>query len=135
MRQTHWQEKLSASFVNVLLVLLISIPVFLKFHGDYHWKIITALIFFGYETLCFMTPGKRDLGMFTIRTSWKNVPGFGRYIGYNLLYTLSFATVLWHIWFIPDLFLLNMCLIQIPFIFICNNTFHGQVTGMATVTI
>ena len=51
---------------------------------------------------------------------------------YSFLYTLSFVTLFFHIFFYLDIFLINMLFIQIPCILLTKTTFHGYLSGGIT---
>ena len=132
MAPTKLFEKLAASIANVLVAIVISFPFFVQWGIDNDWKLVTIAIFFFYEMVFIFTPGKRDLGMRIIKSYWQNEPSFARYLLYNLLYYLSFATLFFHIWFPLDLLLLNLLLLQLPIILIKQNTVHGYLSGLIT---
>lgn len=49
------------------------------------------------------------------------------------LYTLSFSTLLYDVWFTFDLLIINLVFFQLPFFLITGNTFHGYIGGMKTI--
>ena len=53
---------------------------------------------------------------------------------FSAVYTISFATLFFKLFFPFDLFLLNMFLVQLPLVHLTGKTLHGFLSGMVTVT-
>ncbi len=87
---------------------------------------------FLYETFCYGIPGRRDFGMLLMNTRWKDRPSFLRYTLYNILYTLSFASLFIYFYIPFDLFVLNMFAFQLPAVCLTGTTLHGYLAGMET---
>ncbi len=71
--------------------------------------------------------------MMAVRSFWKDAGNNSQYLIFSVLYSLSFATLFFHIFFQFDLLLLNLLLLQLPMILSKRNTLHGYLSGMRTV--
>jgi len=67
--------------------------------------------------------------MIILNTYWKKDYSFFNYLIFVILYTLSFSTLLFYIYFPLDLFLMNMALLQLPTVILKKTTFHGLLSG------
>jgi len=134
MKQTNVFQKLLPSVINVIAVFIISIPFLVLTDDAMVKKAIVIGIFFLYCFFFQLFNKNEDLGMLVVGTKWKkNYPSKNQTV-YNILYTLSFATLFFHKFFVFDLFLANMVLLQLPFVLITGTTFHGYLAGkMVTV--
>jgi hypothetical protein len=131
-RKTTFFEKLSASIINSLLALLITLPVALIFGFGSAWKIATVATFFLTTTFFMIFNKNRDLGMIFNRTYWEMEYSLKQKVVYNLLYTLSFSTLFVKIFFPFDLFLINILFLQLPIIYLTGTTLHGYLSGRIT---
>ena len=68
-----------------------------------------------------------------INAEWEDEYSLKRKLLYSFLYTLSFSTFLIWIWFPFDLLILNLLLLQLPFVLITGRTVHGYFAGMVGV--
>jgi len=126
-RVTYWYEKLLASVINVTFVVIIFIPLF--FLTKFDWKFLLISIFFIYNLFFLIFNKNRALGMIILKTYWKkNYPFINCFI-FIILYTLSFSTLLFYIYFPLDLFWANMLFLQLPTIILKKTTFHGWLSG------
>lgn len=134
MRPTIIFQKILPSVINVAIVLLLSTPFLLLFNKSIIIKLVIIAIFFLYNLIFLIFHHNRDLGMIIVGTDWKeNYPVINQLI-YIILYTLSFSTLLFWLYFPFDLFLANMILLQLPTIILTGTTFHGYLSGrMVTV--
>lgn len=134
MKQTNIFQKIMPSVINVLAVFIISLPFLMLTDNAIVKKFIIIGIFFLYCLLFQISNKNVDLGMFLVGTKWKkNYPVKNQFI-YNILYTISFATLFFHVYFVFDIFLVNMVLLQLPFVLITGTTWHGYLAGkMETV--
>lgn len=98
-------------------------------------KLIIIGMFFIYTFIFLIFNRNRDLGMVIGKTYWKENYSFWRQFVYNILYTASFATLLFSIIFPFDLFLANMLLFQLPTVLMTGTTFHGFLAGKMTTII
>ncbi len=125
-------EKFFASVINVVFILLITFPFLFIYGFSLKWKFINIFAFLLYELILVFTKQKRDLGMMVIRSYWKKPFTNTRYIIFNIFYTLSFSTLFFYFAFPGDLLLINLLLIQLPFVIITKYTLHGYLSGMVT---
>ena len=135
MRKTNILEKVFPSIINVVAVFLIS-QLFLPFTADLvgeKWTFI--VVFFIYSIVFLFLDEGRDLGMIIFDTEWEKEYSTRNKIIYAILYTASFSTLLFSVWFPLDLFILNMIFLQLPAVVRTGTTLHGLIAGkMVTVT-
>jgi hypothetical protein len=122
-----WQitHKATASSVNVAVVFMLTGPVYLT-AGIEWWRVSCIALFFSYNLLL----SHRCLGQMIARTR-QNLPTNPAYAA---LYTASFATLLFWVWFPLDVALANGLFVQLPCLMIYGNTLHGLATGRKTMT-
>ena len=130
MRDTTAIEKLLPSVLNAATALFLSLPFYFYFDFSLSWKLSVILIFYllqvidTHENLSFQCFGMRIFG-----TVWdKKYSRLQRNI-YSILYTLSFTTLFFSIYFPFDLLLINLLLIQLPTIYFSGTTLHGLLSG------
>ena len=128
-------EKVGASFFNVIISLGLSVPFLLLWGPGLPWKISVIILFGLYESFIFLKQKDRCFGMKIMDTYWEKKYTFKQHLLYNILYTLSFSTVLIHIWFPLDLLLINIFLVQLPTVLLTGTTLHGYISKMETVKI
>ena len=129
-------QKLAASLINFLLAGVLSLPIFFLFDSVTLWKISLIIIFFLDSFLFMLLNKNRDLGMIIVKTYWQKQYSIKQQILYNCLYTVSFSTLFVWVIFPFDIFLINLLLVQLPFVMITGTTAHGYLSGkMTTVTI
>lgn len=130
MRDTSVLEKLIPSILNAVISLLVSIPLLYFFGISYEWKFATILIFYILQVIDTHEHAEfRCFGMRIFGTVWeKEYSRMQRNI-YSILYTLSFSTLFFSIFFPFDIFILNIILLQLPTIFITGTTLHGLLAG------
>lgn len=128
----------TSSLINITIVFILSLPIGILFGFDLFWKIATILIFFLYN-LAFRVFGNftqsRSIGMVITGRSWTNDYSRKRRLLYSIFYTASFATLFFWVWFPFDIFLLNIFLVQIPFILATGTTLHGWLGGKMEVKV
>ncbi|KKU15575.1 hypothetical protein A3I34_02570 [Candidatus Jorgensenbacteria bacterium RIFCSPLOWO2_02_FULL_45_12] len=134
MRETNIVEKFLASVINVAVVGIVFFPFIFSDVSSLIKKLILIVIFLLYNLLVLIFNKNRCIGMVCLRTRWKENYPFVNQAIYILLYTLSFSTLLFHVYFLFDLFLLNMIFLQLPMVVLKKNTLHGYLSGkMITV--
>ena len=133
MRTTNFLEKFANSVINTSITLILSAPFYLQWGNSLAWRLSAILLFFSYHLFSGFIPGKRDFGMLLMKSKWEKEPSAWRYIFYSLLYTISFSTLLFYIWFPFDLLLINLLLIQLPMVLITKNTLHGYIANIGTI--
>ncbi len=129
MRNTSITEKIIPSIVNVILVLIFSLPVNFLQISALNKKLILIIMFFLYELVFIYANKGRDIGMILYSTYWKKEYSNLQLLIYNVLYTFSFATLFFSIFFPFDIFLLNILFLQLPCILFCGTTLHGALSG------
>ncbi len=130
MRDTSIWEKLIPSIINTVITLVLSSPFYFLFGLDIKWKISAILIFYmlqvldTHENVHFRCFGMRILG-----TVWGKKYSQSQRNMYSILYTVSFSTVFFHMYFPFDLLLVNIFLLQLPTILVSRTTLHGLLAG------
>jgi hypothetical protein len=129
MHPTSIIQKLIPSVMNVFIVLVVASPfLFLKV-PVFNKKIVLISLFLIYNLAFVFFNHGRDFGMMIVGSYWKeNYPIINLLI-YSILYTASFSTLLFWIYFPFDLFLANMVLIQLPTVILTGTTLHGLLSG------
>ncbi len=135
MRETSAFEKLATSALNVFFVLIIFLPLYFLVDDIFTKKLILIGIFFGYNIIFLLFNQNRCLGMMIMKTKYAKKYSKSQHFICSVLYTLSFSTLLFWIFFPFDLFLFNMLLIQLPIVILKKTTLHGYLSGnITTVT-
>jgi len=134
MKTTNWFYKLLPSALNVLLTFGLSLPFLFMFGRGLAWKISWIVIFFLYNCIFEFFYEKRDPGMILFNTYYERKRSLPQELLYVLLYTLSFSTLLFYIWIPGDLLIINLFLVQLPFVLIAKNTLHGFLSGNIKTT-
>lgn len=133
MKRTSAPEKLAASVINAGLAFILSAPFYLLWGFGFAWKLSAIVSFFVIEFLFFLLGDDRDFGMRIVGSRWKGKYSIPRHLIYNFLYTLSFATLFFHVWFPFDVFFFNLLCLQLPTVLITGTTLHGYLSGLETV--
>lgn len=134
MKQTSIFQKIIPSIINVVAVFLISLPIEAQEINIPAKRMILIGIFFLYCLFFQIFNKNEDLGMLIAETRWKENYSFKNQLIYNILYTISFATIFFHVFFVFDLLLVNIFLLQLPCILLTGTTVHGYLAGkMVTV--
>ena len=135
MRETSTFKKLVTSAINVFFVLIIFLPFYFVVNDILTKKLILIGIFFGYNIIFLLFNQNRCLGMIIMKTRYAKKYSKSQHFLYAILYTLSFSTLLFWIFFPFDLFLFNMLLLQLPTVITKKTTLHGYLSGnITTVT-
>lgn len=129
MKKNSPLQKLTTSAINVTITLAIYSPLHFLIQSTLNKKLLIITIFFLTHQLFIFTKTKRCIGMRFTKTKYKTIPTSFQYTIYSILYTASFATLLFHIYFPLDIFLANMLLIQLPTIILTGTTLHGYLSG------
>jgi len=128
-KNTNALQKLSVSVINTFFVVLLSVPFYLLWGFTLYYKISLVAIFLIYNLVFIFTTKNRCLGMIILGIYWKEEYPLKNQIIYAFLYTLSFSTAVIWIFFPFDLLLLNLLLIQLPFVLKTGTTAHGYFSG------
>jgi len=135
MRETSTFKKLATSAINVFFVFIIFLPFYFVVNDILTKKLILIGIFFGYNIIFLLFNQNRCLGMMIMKTRYAKKYSKSQHFLYVVLYTLSFSTLLFWIFFPFDLFLFNMLLLQLPTVITKKTTLHGYLSGnITTVT-
>ncbi len=128
MKNTNAIYKLLTSVINVLVTFILAIPFFLIYGVNIKWKISWIAIFFLYNIFFEFIYG-RCLGMILFKTYYESRKSPLRIFLYVALYTVSFSTLLFYIWFPFDLLLFNLLVLQLPCVLLTGATLHGLLSG------
>lgn len=128
-KNTNALQKLSVSIINVFIVSILSIPAYLAYGYGLNYKILLVVIFLFYNLIFIFATKNRCLGMIILNIYWKEEYSHKNQIIYAFLYTLSFSTIVIWVFFPFDLLLINLLLIQLPFVLKTGTTAHGYFSG------
>lgn len=129
-RKTTALEKLLTSLVNVAVVCVAAIPFFLLDDlPALTLKLILIGLFFLENTVAIIFWEYRLPGMLIQNTIWQCRYSKINQLIHAVMYTASFATLLFYVWLPGDLLLLNLLLVQLPCVLLTKTTFHGLMAG------
>lgn len=128
MKNTNAIYKLFTSVINVALTFILALPFLFHYEIGLEWKLVWIAIFFVYNLFCEVVFGK-CVGMMILKTSYEIQKSFLEKVLYVFLYTISFSTLLFYIWFPFDILLINLLAIQLPCILLTGTTLHGFLSG------
>jgi hypothetical protein len=132
-KRTNAVQKFMHSVINVLFIFMLFIPFTFFVHDLFIRKLILIALFFIYNLFFLIFNKYRSLGLIALNSHWeKDYPLKNKLIHLSF-YTLSFSTLLFWFFFPFDLFLLNICCIQLLTVILTGTTFHGYLSRMATV--
>jgi hypothetical protein len=132
MRETTAFEKLATSTFNVMFVSILFTPFNFFVDSIFAKKILLVFIFF-IHNLTFLFLNKRRLfGMIVMKTTYAKRYSTAQLLSYASLYSLSFSSLLFWIFFPLDIFLFNMLLLQLPTVILKKTTLHGYLSGNIT---
>lgn len=129
MENTTIYKKIADSIINILFVLIFFLPFYFFIEGLLIKKLILIGIFLIYNASFLLTNQQRCLGIIFMKTKYAEKYSKPQFLIYNILYTLSFSTLLFWIFFPLDLFLFNILFLQLPAIIFKRTTFHGYLSG------
>ncbi len=130
-RPTNILEKLIPSVINLFVILFISTLLTYIFNIT-EWssrKIVFISVMFIYNFCIAVFNDNRCIGMMIMNTYWDKEYSLKNRVIYSILYTLSFSTLLFYIFFPFDLLLFNLLIIQLPFVLTKHTTAHGYLSG------
>jgi len=134
MRRTTPLEKLSVSVINAAIVLVLSLPFLYLWGPTWQWKIATIILFLLYNLFFLVFNDSRCVGSMLIHTYWEKPYPTINHVAHLFLYTLSFSTLFFWIWFPFDVLVFNLLLLQLPCVVLTGTTLHGFLSGrMITV--
>ncbi len=135
MRETSTFQKVATSAINVIIVLIIFVPFYFLITDSLTRKLILIIIFFVYNLSFLIFNDNRCIGMILMKTKYAKKYPKRNHLIYVVLYTLSFSTLLFWIFFPFDLFFFNMLVLQLPIVLTKKTTLHGYLSGnIVTVT-
>ena len=108
MRPTTFLEKGLNSFISVAVLFILFIPILSLDISLLSKKLIFILFLFVYQIAIIVFNENISIGMIITKTSWKNNYPLHNQFVHAILYTASFSTLLFWIYFPFDLFLINM---------------------------
>lgn len=117
------------SFVTYLIVSVFS------FDDLLYIQITFILVVLVYDLGIAVFNNNRCLGMIIMGTYWNKEYSMKQRIIYALLYTLSYATVVFYIFFPFDLLIVNLFLLQLPFVILKKTTLHGYLSGNISTVV
>lgn len=129
MRKVSSIIKLTNSIINVIFVFIIFIPFLFFINNLLYKKLIFILMFFIYKLVFLFFNDNRTIGMMITKTYWKKEYPLRNQLIHAVLYTLSFSTLLFWIFFPFDLFLENILLFQLPSMKLTGMTLHEYLSG------
>ena len=132
MRKIRITKKIVSSLINVFFFLIIFSPFYFFINDNFLKKISLIGLFFIYNLFFLLFNKNRCLGMIITKTRYKKEYPKWRHLLYDTLYTLSFSTLLFWVFFPFDLFLFNMLILQLPTLIFKRTTLHGYLAGGIT---
>lgn len=129
-RDTTLWEKLGASMINILVVAAIFTIVYVVIApARTEPKLVFIGLFLVYSLLFAVLNNGRDIGMIAVGSFWRENYSLSQHLIFCLLYTLSFSTLLFSIWFPFDLLIFNLAFLQLPCVLLTKTTLHGYLSG------
>ncbi len=128
MRPTTIFEKLLTSVINSLVAILLVAPFLKLAENSISEKLMIISSFFILKLAAMIFNQNRNLGMVIIGSYWNKPTTIFNQIKYNLLYTISFASLFFWIVFPFDLALLNLLFIQAITVKITRTTMHAYLS-------
>ena len=128
MKNTNILEKIAPSIINASVAIILSLPI-LSLHNITLWKISAISLFFLYNLYFLVFNENICLGMMICNTRWKKQVSFKNEFIYIVLYTISFSTLFFWVWFPFDIFLINIFILQLTTVLITGTTLHAYLTG------
>ncbi len=132
-RSTNFLEKGINSLINVIAVFILFLVFVLLFDVTVREKkLIFILLLLVYQIAIILFNKNVSLGMTITKTRWKKEYSLYNQFIHAALYTASFSTLLFWVYFPFDLFLFNILFLQIPTILLTGSTLHGYLAGKMT---
>ena len=128
-RVTTVFEKLLTSLVNIGIAFIFLLPFFWVDIESLELKLIFTGLFFLENLVSIIFHDYRLPGMYIQGAHWKMKYPKHNQLAHAILYTASFSTMLFWLWFPCDLLLLNLLLLQLPCILYSGTTLHGLLAG------
>jgi hypothetical protein len=125
MKKTNSLDKLSVSIINLIVVLIPTIPFW--FIGS--WRLALVVIFMIYQIAVVFTRTRQSIGMKLLGIRWAKNYSLKDHLIFAILYSASFATIVIWIFFPFDLLIFNLLFIQLPMVLTTGYTLHGYLSG------
>lgn len=125
MKKTNIVDKFLVSVVNLLVVIVPTIPFF--FLGN--WRVAIVIFFLIYQLIIAFTKTSKSLGMRLLKIQWAEDYSLKSRLTFAILYSASFATIVVWILFPFDLLIFNLLGIQLPMVLVTGYTLHGYLAG------
>lgn len=129
LRRTTAAEKLLTSAVNVAVAVLVWLPLACLLPGLLAGKLALVGVFLLENLACIALCQYRLPGMLVQGAFWCRPWPRRNQCLHAILYTASFASLLFWVWVPLDLFLFNMLLLQLPALRLTGTTLHGWLAG------
>lgn len=130
-KTTNIFQKVLPSVINLLLIIFLTftISIILSITTLLYIQILFVVIALIYDLAIAIFNKNRCIGMILVNTYWKEEYPLKQRIVYAILYSLSYATVAFYIFFPFDLLVFNLLFLQLPFVLLKKTTFHGYLSG------
>ena len=128
-RVTTAYEKLLTSFVNISVAAIFVLPFYWAGLESRELKLIFTGLFFLENLVSIIIQDYRLPGMLVQGAHWKKKYPKHKQLVHAVLYTASFSTMLFWVWFPGDLLILNLLVLQLPCVLISGTTLHGLLAG------
>jgi hypothetical protein len=128
-RRTNAAEKLLTSLINALVAVLASLPFLLLDLSLREYQCLLLALFLIENLVAALWGDHRLPGMRLQGTVWQRPYPLPQRLLHALLYSASFATAVFWIWFPGDLLVVNLLLIQLPCVRLTGTTLHGWLAG------
>ena len=130
MRKATSVDKFMSSIINAIVVFLFFLPVLIFFDFSILVKKIIFIVFMViYRILFIVINENRSIGMILMGTYWEKRYPLSKQILHAILYTVSFSTLLFWIFFPFDLFLINLLLFQLLSMKLTGMTLQEYLSG------
>lgn len=128
MKNTGPIYKPMISLVNVALTFILAFPFLTHYEFSREWEWAWIGTFFLYNLVCEVL-FEKCLGMKLFNAVYEIQSPLWRKILYVILYTASFSTLFFYIWFPFDILLINIFVVQLPCVLFTGTTLHGFLSG------
>ena len=128
-RVTTYAEKLLTSTINTVVALLFAAPFLLFELSAVQLKLILVAAFLAENLEAMLFHRYRLPGMWVIGSRWQTTYPVTKQLVHAVLYSASFSTLVFWIWFPGDLLLFNLLCLQLPCVLMTGTTLHGLLAG------
>ena len=128
-RVTTAAEKLFTSLINAVPACLLLLPWLWLGLARWQYQLLLVGLFLAENLLSLALADYRLPGMVLQGSRWQRDYPLRQRLLHALLYTASFASAVYWLWFPGDLLLLNLLLLQLPSVLLTGTTLHGWLSG------